>query len=181
MELDEKVIATALALATVVIATVTYPGPKPLAGSPESKWPQDHPINKTYIPLQPPATNITIVPVTPNKAPPPRQSKIFPPEKYDHYYEGDLTIRIVPTKEALIAACGAIAPNMLACAFNYAKNCVIYMVDDEVMRKEGWNTGLLLRHEIGHCNGWAPDHPNVRMVTWPSPLLVPRAERRDPR
>ena len=39
---------------------------------------------------------------------------------------------------------------LLACSFRYAKNCVIYLVEDNVMRKRGWTTGLLLRHETGH-------------------------------
>jgi hypothetical protein len=166
----------------VVIATVSYPTDKTTA-APESTWPHDHPINKTYTPQQPPAQNITIVPmkpVLPPPSPPPRQSKIFPPEEYDHYYEGDLTIRIVPTIEALRDVCGSFYPRMLACAIRYPKNCVIYMVEDEVMRKEGWTTGLLLRHEIGHCNGWPGHHPDQRTITWPSPQYIPAAERGRP-
>ena len=47
------------------------------------------------------------------------------------------------------------------------------MVDDDVMRKWGWTTGMLLRHEIGHCNGWPGDHPDQRGLPWPTTHWVP--------
>jgi len=42
------------------------------------------------------------------------------------------------------------------------------MVKDEVMRSRNWTTGLLLRHEIGHCNGWGADHEGERGISWPT-------------
>ena len=48
---------------------------------------------------------------------------------------------------------------------------MISMVNDEVLRKWGWNSGLILRHEIGHCNGWAGDHPGIRAISWPTPYI----------
>jgi hypothetical protein len=95
---------------------------------------------------------------------------ILPPVEYDHYYEGDLTIRVVPTLEELLARCNITNPITLACAMVYEKNCVIYLLPDETMRKRGWTTGLLLRHEIGHWNGWPGDHPGERPLPWPSPI-----------
>src|SRR5262245_61016927 len=81
----------------------------------------------------------------------PRQSNILPPVEYDHQYEGDLTIKMVPTLADLYRACSVYNnPVLLACSYRYAS---------DVMRERGWNTGLLLRHEIGHCNGWPGDHP----------------------
>ena len=67
---------------------------------------------------------------------------------------------------------------LLACSFRYAKNCVIYLVEDNVMRKRGWTTGLLLRHETGHCNGWPGNHPGERALPWSTTHWVPAAERR---
>jgi len=112
-------------------------------------------------------------------APPPPQTRypILPPPEYDRPYNGDLTIRIVPTFEALRAACNVYNPKMLACARHNAKSCIIYLVEDEVMRERGWNTGLLLRHEIGHCNGWPGDHPDERPAPSPLTLWVPASER----
>jgi hypothetical protein len=114
--------------------------------------------NTTIVPMTKPVENPTVLPVKPNVTPPPppKQSMpILPPVEFDRYYEGDLTIKIVPTLEELRTACNNLNPDQwtLACAFRREKSCVIYMVEDEVMRKRGWTTGLLLRHEIGHCNG----------------------------
>jgi hypothetical protein len=137
-----------------------------------------------------PEQRITVLPVKPYNpsspsighvmpAPPAPQTRhpILPPVEYDKPYDGDLTIKMVPTFEALRIACNVYNPAMLACAIHNAKSCVIYLVEDEVMRQRGWNTGLLLRHEIGHCNGWPGDHPGQRAV--PSPLThwVPVSER----
>lgn len=110
----------------------------------------------------------------------PAAKMILPPEQYDHFYDGDLTIKIVPDLVSLNAACSIDPdkqPNVLACAWHNAKSCVIYMVDDRVMREKGWNTGILLRHEIGHCNGWPGDHPGRRALPWPVTHLVPPEER----
>jgi hypothetical protein len=107
----------------------------------------------------------------------PAAKMVLPPEQYDRFYDGDLTIRIVPDLISLYAACGMEKPGMLACAWHNAKSCVIYMVEDRVMREKGYNTGILLRHEIGHCNGWPGDHPDRRPLPWPSTHLVPPEER----
>src|SRR6516165_6107420 len=80
---------------------------------------------------------------------------ILPPIEYDHDYEGDLTIKMVDSVEELRVLCDNNTPQMLACSMNNARSCLIIMVKDEVMRQRGWTTGLLLRHERGHCNGWA--------------------------
>jgi hypothetical protein len=40
--------------------------------------------------------------------------------------------------------------------------CHVIMLPDDVIRATGWTTGLLLRHELAHCNGWPGDHPNIR-------------------
>jgi hypothetical protein len=89
---------------------------------------------------------------------------ILPPIEYDHDYEGDLTIKMVDSVEELRVLCDNNTPQMLACSMNNARSCLIIMVKDEVMRQRGWTTGLLLRHERGHCNGWGADHAGERPV-----------------
>ena len=71
---------------------------------------------------------------------------IFPPAEYDRYYEGDLTIKMVATIEELYAICQINKPQLLACTLRNQHSCVIVLVNDEVMRKRSWTTGLLLRH-----------------------------------
>src|SRR5262245_58753638 len=105
-----------------------------------------------------------------------RPHLILPPVEYDKHYSGDLTIKIVPDIISLRAACSTDNETMLACAWHNDKSCVIYMVEDRIMRQRGWNTGLLLRHEIGHCNGWPVDHPGQRALTAPSTYFVPQTE-----
>ena len=86
--------------------------------------------------------------------------KIFPPPEYDHDYDGDLTIHIMNTLEELHVACAPLKnPNLLACSWHNLRSCVIIMVKDELMRERGYTTGLMYRHERGHCNGWPGDHP----------------------
>jgi len=94
--------------------------------------------------------------------------KIFPPAEYDRFYEGDLTIKMVDTLEELHKLCQIDNPKLLACSQRNQWSCVIVMVRDEVMRGRNWTTGLLLRHEIGHCNGWGADHAGERSISWPT-------------
>jgi hypothetical protein len=102
---------------------------------------------------------------------------ILPPVEYDKPYDGDLTIKMVATLEELRERCGTRIPKMLACAFHNSKSCVIYLVEDSVMRQRGWTTGILLRHETGHCNGWPGDHPGERALPWPITHFVPVPDR----
>jgi hypothetical protein len=143
------------------------------------------PSPKFVPPLPPPAPKTDNLSYNPNAMghslppPPPPQTRypILPPPEFDKPYDGDLTIRMLPTFEALRVACNVYNPKMLACARHNEKSCIIYLVEDEVMRERGWNSGLLLRHEIGHCNGWPGDHPDQRNAPWPLTLWVPASER----
>jgi|SRR6516162_1137213 hypothetical protein len=114
--------------------------------------------------------NITTVPVKPVPVQPivPKQHRIFPPAEFDHYYEGDLTIKIVDTLQELHEVCQLDGENLLACSTRNHSSCIIVMVKDEVMRQRSWTTGMLLRHEMGHCNGWGGDHAGERSITWPT-------------
>lgn len=104
----------------------------------------------------------TIVPVKPVTDGRP----ILPPPEFDYVYEGDLTIVMVKTVEELLILCNVEHQNTLACSIRAydGKSCVIIMVDDDLMRRRGWTSGLLLRHEMGHCNGWTQAHEGQRPV-----------------
>lgn len=111
-------------------------------------------------PTQGPAANVTTVPVK-------RLSVILPPPEYDHYFEGDLTIRLLDTFEELWALCGRKEDFLLGCTYPdlvQHKSCIILMVNDTQMRRRGWTTGIILRHEMGHCNGWGGDHLGQRAL-----------------
>jgi hypothetical protein len=120
----------------------------------------------------------TFVPKTTVPTPMAKEPMIFPPIEYDHYYEGDLTIIVVDTIEEIRAICNLpLSPYLLACSKRNARSCVIHMVADSVMRTKGWTTGLLLRHEIGHCNGWSGKHEGERALSMPTTHWVPANER----
>src|SRR5262252_6561594 len=95
---------------------------------------------------------------------PPVQSayQILPPVEYDRNYDGDLTITMVDTVEELQAVCRIDDPKLLACSRHNNESCIVVLVRDDVMRRRGWSTGVLLRHEIGHCNGWSGNHEGQR-------------------
>jgi hypothetical protein len=42
--------------------------------------------------------------------------------------------------------------------------CWIFLAPDEDIGAHGLTTELVLRHEIGHCNGWRHDHPGARAL-----------------
>jgi len=115
---------------------------------------------------------VTIVPTKPV----PYSFMILPPPEYDHEYEGDLAIKMVDTLGELYVLCMTRNPYMLACSLQNSRSCLVIMVNDEIMRKRGWTTGLLLRHEIGHCNGWSGDHPGQRYLLT-STHWVPEKDR----
>jgi hypothetical protein len=124
---------------------------------------------------------VVTVPVPPSDKPTkPEAYKNLPPVEHDHQYEGDLTITIVDTLEALYTIClhsPVTKPYLLACSWRNDKSCLVVMVKDEVMRTRGYNTGLLLRHEIGHCNGWGREHEGERAIGAPNKYWVPAPQR----
>jgi hypothetical protein len=158
---DKQLAWAALGLAALTTGVISVSAPVVSAQSgtvvPAKPW--SHNLNNEFKPQQP------------------KLHYILPPVEFDHYYEGDLTIKVVPDLISLRAACSNEKENILACAWHNSKSCVIYMVEDRVMRERGWTTGLLLRHEIGHCNGWPGDHPGQRGLTAPSTHWVPAHER----
>src|SRR5262245_11456817 len=80
----------------------------------------------------------SVVPMTVKPVPPPKIAFfIFPPEEFDHDYEGDLTIKIVNTLEELRAECRQNNAMMLACSWRNSRSCIMVMVKDEVMLERG--------------------------------------------
>jgi len=109
------------------------------------------------IPYRPPA-----VPAI-NPQPPAKPRWTVPPAQYDRTFNGPLLITVVSTSDELKQRCFNFnTPGMLGCAQLYAGKCEIFLLPDELIRERGWTTGLMIRHEIGHCNGWPGDHPGLR-------------------
>jgi hypothetical protein len=85
-------------------------------------------------------------------------SQSIPPPEFDKPYEGRLIQQIVDTDEELARYCGPIVPgyNRYGCAYVLPKwnLCVIYMLPGDILHARGVSLSEVLRHELGHCNGW---------------------------
>jgi hypothetical protein len=43
------------------------------------------------------------------------------------------------------------------------KECLVVIGDEDILLTLGvFDAKVVLRHEIGHCNGWPGDHPRAR-------------------
>jgi hypothetical protein len=91
--------------------------------------------------------------------------RLMPPVEYDHPYAGALAI----TRFHTMADVRMVCPNTpgIACALVGADHCLVYILDDWVLRAAGYSYEQALRHEIGHCNGWSGDHPSGRHLPIP--------------
>ena len=98
------------------------------------------------------------------------QEQFLPPKEFDHEYTGALTIFKDLKSEDLPAGCQkAVAemkrpdllPEALACstANHFGPDtCAIWIVGKDIIEYEGWDYDIIMRHEIGHCNGWRHEH-----------------------
>jgi hypothetical protein len=102
----------------------------------------------------------------------------LPPPQYDKPYAGELIIWRVNLPKTLREICHTLNFPKLGgvdMAFACAKApvsqtppypfCHIFIVSDEILYRWRIKLSVLLRHEIGHCNGWPGDHPNSRKVS----------------
>jgi len=92
-------------------------------------------------------------------------ARILPPVEYDHPYNGKLTVAIV-NKEQMARLCPKLYPITLSCAYPYEtmSMCQIVMITDDIIAAAGWTPKIVLRHELGHCNGWPNDHRGARVL-----------------
>ena len=119
--------------------------------------------------LFPPPPNTTIRPQDPSPtikpdAEPCTKRCILPPKEFDRPYSGDLTVVTAHSQDELKEFCGsAYKPGLtLGCARPGHTSCRIIMAPEQIIIAGGWTKALMLRHEIGHCNGWGADHAGQR-------------------
>jgi len=90
-----------------------------------------------------------------------------PPARYDHPYYGKLRIYQFSRQPDLVEACHAfetegnyfVGDNQRGCAWwsdDHSK-CIVFILDKSF---NGQTPKAVLRHEIGHCNGWGANHPD---------------------
>jgi hypothetical protein len=102
--------------------------------------------------------------------PPPKKSPflILPPQGYDYPYQGALTITRGDARTMKEICPDNSTPLTLACAIRHpaVNACHIYIAEDDVLCDVAGRSNcvnpeaprllyeILLRHEMGHCNGW---------------------------
>ena len=91
------------------------------------------------------------------------RARVLPPEEYDRPFKGWLTVERSNSQSAIRSRCQPTTfPYHLGCARSAHDICHILIADDETIKKSGWTYEIVLRHEIGHCNGWPGDHRGAR-------------------
>ncbi|TAX57108.1 hypothetical protein ELI01_18685 [Rhizobium leguminosarum] len=88
-----------------------------------------------------------------------------PPARFDHAYSGKLSLTKLPQAKLQKACQQLFAKYGLkdttsfqqhGCAKAFPDSCIVITIDKTYM---GATPAAVLRHEVGHCNGWAADHP----------------------
>jgi hypothetical protein len=118
---------------------------------------------------------ITIALADPASAASVRYLAIMPPAQYDVPYTGTLRIwRVASGKDLLTYYCPT-ANTRVGCAHPWPKfnSCDIYIVNDILIKAHNTIFSVVLRHELGHCNGWPAAHPNPRRLDAEHPLEMP--------
>lgn len=92
-----------------------------------------------------------------------------PPWYFDYPYQGNLEVTYKPSPDLVHVACTSgplgvkdtpLGFKVRACAFSYneGKNCDIILPAKRFYTNEAWQS--IVRHELGHCNGWNGKHNN---------------------
>jgi len=85
---------------------------------------------------------------------------LLPPPQYDKPYDGELEVQFFSNAADVGQACKG-AGEGVGCTYPSAdhKHCRIFLVTEDVMKREGKNYAFALRHELAHCSGWT--HPKT--------------------
>lgn len=87
-----------------------------------------------------------------------------PPARYDHAYTGKLLLKKLP-QASMQKACRQLfakyglrdttSMQQHGCAKSFPDRCIVIITDEAYM---GATPEAVLRHELGHCNGWSGEH-----------------------
>jgi hypothetical protein len=84
-----------------------------------------------------------------------------PPTRFDHPYSGTMIIHRLPQAQIVKTCADVIGKRSMiqhGCSSLPKDNrCEIWIVEKTYM---GASPESVLRHEIGHCNGWPGNHPD---------------------
>lgn len=91
--------------------------------------------------------------------------RLLPPEEFDHPFDGHVSVWIATQDAIRRHHCPRATFNLgvaLACMQKVAGTCYIFKVTDDELKQLGLDPDVVMRHEVGHCNGWGPDHRGAR-------------------
>jgi hypothetical protein len=82
-----------------------------------------------------------------------------PPARFDHAFGGKLILYRLPQKEVVRVCQNMPGAGMLqhGCSELKGDTCTVITINKTFM---GATPAAVLRHEIGHCNGWPSNHPD---------------------
>lgn|SRR5262249_6737494 len=106
---------------------------------------------------------VALSPVMAATSPPTARRVIYhittlPPAQYDKPFEGQLEIQRFSSSEDLLRICKGEGIGV-ACSARLADGtkCWMFIATDKIIEKRGYTLAIVLRHELGHCNGWKHD------------------------
>jgi len=94
------------------------------------------------------------------------QERQLPPKEFDHEYNGTLTLfkeldqKDMPCRHERKRELDELGTRPYACvhANHFGPNtCAIWIMKRDEIEYDGWSYDIIMRHEIGHCNGWHHD------------------------
>lgn len=94
----------------------------------------------------------------------PRAILVLPPLEYDHPYHGRTMTVTEKSQDEIRQACPKVpfTNTALACTFIRQTSCDILIAPEAEIKAAGYSKNLVLRHEVGHCNGWSGKHDGAR-------------------
>jgi len=110
---------------------------------------------------------------------------VLPPFEFDHPFDGNLQIFRVEAERIPYVCPRTADPITLGCMKHFQPDpgaprgsCHVILAPDEVIEAAGWTPEIVLRHEIGHCNGWKT-HDGARPLSIPEIEKLLRGEKLD--
>jgi hypothetical protein len=90
------------------------------------------------------------------------RKSILPPPKYDHLYEGRITIvhgdsQGLPCRPRSLStrlSCSSLEEDEVKTYHSTGKECVIHLASREEIEDAGYTESVILRREMARCNGW---------------------------
>jgi len=87
---------------------------------------------------------------------------IMPPKEFDHDYTGRMTI-MRGDLDAIVHQCQG--KTLTGCAYRMtAETCFIWIVNDDILRRQGYTYDVVYRHERAHWNG--RHHGKAGVTCW---------------